>query len=193
MVYGQASGVVLSAYDGPVDEGRLLIREGGEDEEAEARWMPLNDTLTRDASGTLTLPDGSSPTIQLEGRMFRTGSALTTWAFQQGLAPLAGKWGGLLVTISVFLFGLSTCISWSYYGDRCVTYLFGTRFVLPYRLLYVFFVFLGAQLSLSLVWDYGDLALGLMSVPNLLAVLLLAPKVRKLTTRYFSDTHKRTR
>lgn len=181
---GRASGVLLSAYDGPVDDGRLLV----ENEEGDRR--PFTGTIHRDEEGGLTLDDGSDVTVQLEGKMFRTGSALTAWAFRKGLSPLMGKWGFLIVTISVFLFGLSTCISWSYYGDRCVTYLFGTRFVLPYRLLYVFFVFLGAQLSLSLVWDYGDLALGLMSVPNLLAVLLLAPKVRKLTTRYFSETHK---
>ena len=181
---GAVSGVLLSAYDGPVDGGRLLV------EDEDGKRQPFTGTLHRDDEGKLTLDDGTDASVQLEGQMFRTGSALTAWAFREGLSPIMGKWGFLIVTISVFLFGLSTCISWSYYGDRCVTYLFGTRFVLPYRLLYVCFVFLGAQLSLKLVWDYGDLALGLMSVPNLLAVLLLAPKVRKLTTRYFSETHK---
>jgi len=184
---GVASGVLLAAYDGPVDGGKLMV------EDAEGNLEAFSGTLHRDPDGTLTF-DGEKPAdVKLQGEMFRTGSALTAWAFKEGLSPILGKWGFLFVTISVFLFGLSTCISWSYYGDRCVTYLFGTRFVLPYRLLYVFFVFLGAQLSLSLVWDYGDLALGLMSVPNLLAVLLLAPKVRKLTTKYFSDTHTPTR
>ncbi len=181
---GVTDEVLLAAYDGPVDHGRLMVK----DDEGESQ--PFSGTLHRNKEGKLTLDDGSEAAIHVEGTMFRTGSALTAWAFREGLSPIMGKWGFLIVTISVFLFGLSTCISWSYYGDRCVTYLFGTRFVLPYRLLYVFFVFLGANLSLKLVWSYGDLALGLMAVPNLIAVLLLAPKVRKLTTRYFSETHK---
>jgi AGCS family alanine or glycine:cation symporter len=91
----------------------------------------------------------------------------------------------LLVTFSVFLFALSTMISWSYYGDRCVEYLFGARFVLPYRLVYVAFVFIGSVAALRIVWDFGDLALGLMAVPNLIAVVLLMPEVVKLSNDYF--------
>ena len=89
---------------------------------------------------------------------------------------------------AVFLFAISTMISWSYYGDRCVTYLFGSGFVLPYRILYTCFVFLGSVLALEVVWAYGDLALGLMTVPNLIAVVLLLPKVLEITKDYFQRT-----
>jgi len=177
---GLVSGVVLSAYDGPVVGGQLV----------DSGLEPFTGTLLRDGDGKLTLANGDDADIRVQGEMFRTGSSLTSWAFRRGLAPIMGPWGSLIVTLSVFLFGLSTCISWSYYGDRSIQYLFGSRAVLPYRILYVFFVFLGAQLSLSLVWDYGDLALGCMAVPNLIAVLLLAPKVRRMTTEYFSRKHE---
>jgi len=177
---GRAAGVVLAAYDGPVVNGRLV----------DGNMQPYTGVLQRDAAGSLTAADGTSVQLRVQGEMFRTGSAMTAWAFRRGLEPIMGGWGYLIVTLSVFLFGLSTAISWSYYGDRSITYLLGTRAVLPYRILYVCFVFLGAQLSLKMVWDYGDLALGLMAVPNLLAVLLLAPKVRKMTTEYFARKHE---
>ncbi len=180
---GVVQGVVLSAYDGPVADGRLVTPD----------LEPFSGTLVRDAEGHLMLPDGSDADIRVQGEMFRTGSSLTSWAFRRGLAPIMGPWGSMIVTLSVFLFGLSTCISWSYYGDRSIQYLLGSRAVLPYRILYVFFVFLGAQLSLSLVWDYGDFALGCMAVPNLIAVLLLAPRVRRMTTEYFSRDHQKRR
>ena len=178
---GQAVGVILAAYDAPVDNGLLIDGDN----------KPFSGTLLVNDEGTLMMADGTGADIGLSGEMLRTGSALTAWAFKDGLSPIFGPWGYLLVTIAVFLFGLSTCISWSYYGDRSIQYLFGSKAVLPYRILYVGFVFLGAQLSLSIVWDYGDMALGLMAVPNLIAVILLAPKVRRMTTEYFSRDHSR--
>ena len=121
----------------------------------------------------------------LEGKMLLNSSALTAQAFKSGLSPL-GNWGNYLVTLSVFLFALSTMISWSYYGDRCVTYLFGAKYVRAYRVIYTCMVFVGAVTALELVWAYGDLALGLMAFPNLFAILLLTPKVVEITKEYFT-------
>jgi AGCS family alanine or glycine:cation symporter len=178
---GVAAGVILSAYDGTVVEGRLLDTE----------LKPFSGTLQQTAAAGLTMADGSPADIRLQGKMFRTGSAMTAWAFRDGLRPIMGGYGHLIVTIAVFLFGLSTCISWSYYGDRSIHYLFGTRAVLPYRILYVVFVFIGAQLSLTRVWDYGDMALGCMAVPNLIAVILMAPRVVRWTREYYGKPHQR--
>jgi AGCS family alanine or glycine:cation symporter len=108
----------------------------------------------------------------------QNGSPLTAWAFQKGLGRFAGDYGYLLVTLSVFLFGLSTAISWSYYGDRAALYLFGPRAIIPYRVLFCIMNFLGAVYSLEVVWSFGDVALGLMTVPNLLSILLLTGKVK---------------
>jgi AGCS family alanine or glycine:cation symporter len=115
---------------------------------------------------------------------------LTQSAFRKGFGDL-GFLGGLIVTLSVFLFGLSTIISWSYYGDRCVEYLFGVKYVTLYRLFYVGFTCLGAILALEVVWAYGDLAMGLMTVPNLIAVIVLAPVIAKLTRDYLGRMAKR--
>jgi alanine or glycine:cation symporter, AGCS family len=94
------------------------------------------------------------------------------------------------VTVGVVLFGISTAISWSYYGDRAVVYLWGPRGVLPYKILFCVMNFLGAVFSLEIVWNFGDSALGLMALPNLIALVLLNRQVRALTRDYVSRKHK---
>ena len=117
----------------------------------------------------------------------QNGSPLTAWAFQRGLGRLAGGYGHLLVTMAVFLFGLSTAISWSYYGDRSILYLAGPKWVVPYRIVFCCMHFLGAVNSLELVWAFGDMALGLMTLPNLLSILLLTGKVKLWTKEYVDE------
>jgi AGCS family alanine or glycine:cation symporter len=146
-------------------------------------------------TGTLTVRDGvidfgDIPALDLRGGMALNGSPLTAWGFQRGLSPLLGPWGYLIVTLGVVLFGISTAISWSYYGDRAVVYLFGPRWVLPYKVVFCVMNFLGAIFSLEIVWNFGDSALGLMSLPNLIALVLLNRKVRELTNDYFSRDHR---
>ncbi len=139
-------------------------------------------------SGPLSWKDGylSPDDLEVRGRMLLNSSALTAEAFRQGLLPL-GDWGNYIVTLCVFMFALSTMISWSYYGDRCVNYLGGSRWVFPYRVVFTIFVFVGAVLTLDAVWAYGDLMLGIMVVPNLLGVLLLSPDLVKTTKTYFAQ------
>ncbi len=114
------------------------------------------------------------------------GSPLTAKAFELALSSLIGPYGRYLVTVSVFLFGVSTAISWSYYGDRSIQYIAGDKAILPYRVVFLIMHFVGAVFTLEVVWAFGDLALGLMAIPNLIAVILLAPKVKEITKDYFS-------
>ncbi len=125
------------------------------------------------------------PELSLEGQMALNGSPLTAQAFRKGLAPIMGSWGHLIVTIGVVLFGISTAISWSYYGDRAIVYLVGTRWVTPYKVVFCCMHFLGAVVALEVVWNFGDAALGLMAIPNLLALILLWKTTRKMTVAYF--------
>jgi alanine or glycine:cation symporter, AGCS family len=85
----------------------------------------------------------------------------------------------------VLLFAISTGIAWSYYGDRCFYYLFGSRAVMPYRLVFCVMHFVGAVVPLAAIWNLGDVFLGVVILPNLLACLLLSPKVVELTRSYF--------
>ncbi len=175
---GKALGVLFVVDDGFI-ENSVLIKEG----------KPYTGMFR--LKGTV-IKDGKDKTLKLniQGKMLQHSSALTAWAFQKGFMDIGG-FGNYIVTISVFLFALSTIISWSYYGDRCIEYLFGVKYVVLYRIIYICFVYLGAVLALETVWAYGDMALGLMIVPNLIAVLLLSPKLVPLTKDYFSRKHKR--
>lgn len=83
------------------------------------------------------------------------------------------------------LFAISTAISWSYYGDRCAYYLFGEKAVLPYKMVFVLMHFIGATLALATVWTLGDVFLGIVILPNLLALVLLSGKVRSAAKDYF--------
>ena len=125
--------------------------------------------------------DGSTLT-SLYGLAAESGAPLTMLAFQRGLP---GEYGHFIVLMSVFLFAVSTAIAWSYYGDRCANYLFGTKMIVPYKIAFLIMHFIGAVLTLSVAWTLGDVFLGIVILPNLLALLLLSPKVAELTKSYF--------
>ncbi len=134
--------------------------------------------------GEAVASDGTTYS-SLYGDAVENGAPVTSAAFRQGLAPL-GDWGHLIVTFGVLLFGISTAISWSYYGDRCAQYLFGQGAVLPYKALFVAAHFLGAAVPLAVVWSLGDVALAIVIWPNLIALLLLTPVVVEETKSYFT-------
>ena len=115
-------------------------------------------------------------------------SLLTAFAFKIGLNSLF-DYGDKIVTASVLLFAVSTAISWSFYGDRSTEYLFGEKAIIPYRWVFVLFVFLGAIASLEAVWAFGDAALGIMTFPNLISILLLGNTLKTMTAEYFSGEH----
>jgi len=124
-----------------------------------------------------------------DGRELMNSSLLTSFAFKEGLDFML-PWGDKIITLSILLFALSTAISWSFYGDRATEYLFGPNFILPYRYVYVFFVFLGGIASLDAVWKFGDAALGFMTLPNLVAIILLSRKLKTMTNEYFAIDHQ---
>ena len=134
--------------------------------------------------GTAVNASGLDTLSSLYGDAVENAAPLTAAAFREGLAPL-GDWGHLIVVFGVLLFGISTAISWSYYGDRCAHYLFGQRALLPYKMLFLVAHFLGAVLPLAVVWALGDVALAIVIWPNLIALIFLAPIVVEETRSYF--------
>lgn len=133
--------------------------------------------------GRAIATDGTVHTA-LYGLAAESGAPLTQLAFERGLAPISGG-GGLIVVIAVFFFGISTSISWSYYGERCVFYLLGSKVIRPYRILFVVMHFIGAITALATVWAVGDVIVGLVTFPNLIAVVALSGLVARLTRDYF--------
>ena len=116
------------------------------------------------------------------------GASMTAIAFSEGLGKIGiiGV-GEHIVAIGLVLFAISTAISWSYYGDRAVVYLIGRKGVLTYRIIYCIFFFLGANLTIKLVWQFVDMVITFMTIPNLLSMLLLSGVVVTETKKYFNN------
>lgn len=145
-----------------------------------ARWDNL-EAVTLDLSG---LGEDERTTIAVDQpvHLDMEGAELTRFAFDTTLMGF-GAW---IITLGVCLFGFSTMISWSYYGEKGTEYLFGPRAILPYKFVFVVFVFLGMMLEkFQWVYNFSDAAVGLMVFWNLPAVLILSPAVLRAARAYF--------
>ncbi|AXN30766.1 alanine/glycine:cation symporter family protein [Vibrio coralliilyticus] len=112
------------------------------------------------------------------------GAAMTTHAFAVGLN--AETLGPILVSVGLIFFAFTTILGWNYYGERCVVFLFGTKAVLPYKVIFLALVASGAFLHLDMIWIIADIVNGLMAVPNLIGLILLRHVVIEETKAYFS-------
>lgn len=107
------------------------------------------------------------------------GATLTKEAFS--MIPVIGK---PLLSFGLFTFAFTTIIGWSYYGERCVEYLSGKRWLKSYRVLYIITVFVGSVVNLGVVWDVADIMNALMALPNLISLLLLSGVIVRETRKY---------
>ena len=91
----------------------------------------------------------------------------------------------LIVAVCSFLFGFSTLIGWCYYGEKCFEFMFGSRMIVPYRIIFTSLILVGSIVSAPLAWAIGTLLNGFMAFPNLIGLLFLVGTVRRLTRDYF--------
>jgi AGCS family alanine or glycine:cation symporter len=121
------------------------------------------------------------------------GVGMTVLGMETGLnrVGISGL-GGHIVAVGILLFAFSTVVSWNYYGTRAAIYLFGEKAVTPYNYVYTVFVFLGCIWGIDLVWHFVDAVITFMTIPNLIAVLLLTPVLMK-ETRHYLGVVKRMR
>jgi AGCS family alanine or glycine:cation symporter len=128
-----------------------------------------------------------------EGEVFFTGrslihsAALTTRAFTKSML---GDWGQYIVSIGLLLFAFSTAISWSYYGGRAVTYLFGTKYIIVYRLIYVAGFFVASFTDTTIVWNLSYITIAIMTIPNLFGLLVLRKDIKGTIGTYWGDFKK---
>ena len=136
-------------------------------------------------TGTLQIENGGPvrTDIEIRGRSLLHSVPLTAEAFKRSLF---GEFGQYAVTVGLVLFAFSTAIAWSYYGDRAMTFLFGIRAVLPYRVAYVIGFFLATVVDTSLVWLISAVTLALMTIPNLIGLMLMRKEIKALTNRYWA-------
>jgi len=157
-----------------------------------ARSLAENTRYSREGeliSGSLNVVDGQLEdlTVVVTGDSLLHSVPLTTQAFTKGLF---GQYGQYIVSIGLMLFAFSTAIAWSYYGDRAMTYLFGTGSVLPYRIVYVLGFFTAALADTTIVWNISLITIVLMTVPNLVGILLMHKEMKSTVAEYWERTNR---
>lgn len=125
--------------------------------------------------------------VFLQGKSLLHSAPLTTMAFTRGFFGESGKY---IIAIGLLLFAFSTAISWSYYGDRAVTFLVGSGGVIYYRIVYVATFFVGSFVDTTIVWTIAGIAIILMTVPNLIGILFLHKDMKQTIDDYWTRFRK---
>jgi len=139
-------------------------------------------------TGEIVIEDGNLVTdVAVKGKSLVHSVDLTAIAFTRGYF---GEYGRYIVSIGLVLFAFSTAVAWSYYGDRAMTYLFGVKSVLPYRLAYVAGFFIASISDTSLIWLVSAVTVALMTIPNLFAILMLHRETKDTIEDYWEKFSK---
>ena len=140
-------------------------------------------------SGSIEVDSGKPDLseVTFEGESLIHSAALTTEAFKRGFF---GDFGQYIVSIGLLLFAFSTAISWSYYGDRAMTYLWGSGSVKYFRIVYVVAFFLASFTDTQIIWTLSGITIALMTLPNLLGILLLSKEMKSTVADYWSGFKK---
>lgn len=127
-------------------------------------------------------------TIVFEGRSLVHSAPLTTIAFTKSWF---GDWGQYIVSIGLLMFAFSTAISWSYYGDRAMTYLWGSKTVIWYHLVYVVAFFIASFVDTTIIWTLSGITIALMTIPNLFGLLILHKEMKTEVKSFWVEYKKR--
>ena len=131
--------------------------------------------------------DLDGQTIVLSGKSLIHSATLTTVAFTRSFF---GHWGQYIVSIGLLLFAFSTVISWSYYGGRAMTYLWGARSVVYYKIAFVIGFFFASFMDTTIVWTFAGITIALMTLPNLFGILMLHKDMKQTVKEYWISFKK---
>ena len=177
----------LALFTGELDirEGRIL-----NDLTIMHARSVAEDVTVRESNGMYTgklkiengklVRDGN--TVIISGKSLLHSAPLTNEAFKR--SPF-GEYGKYVVTIGLLLFAFSTAISWSYYGDRAITYLFGAKGVIYYHIVYVIAFFFASFTDTTIIWTLSGITIALMTIPNLIGILLLHKDMKNTVKEYW--------
>jgi len=169
----------LEVRDGRLEEGYTVLH---------ARSVADNLVIERDDlpyTGPIEIDQGSPVgDVTLRGESLLHSAPLTAVAFTRGWF---GDWGQYIVSIGLLLFAFSTAISWSYYGDRAMTFIWGSGSVRWYRLVYVVGFFVGAFTDTTIIWTLSGIAIAFMAIPNLFGILLLHREMKETVAAYWQE------
>jgi alanine or glycine:cation symporter, AGCS family len=176
----------------PLFSGTLSVTDGRITREItllNARSVAENVTITtlnEPFTGEIDILNGrlqsNASSLVFSGNSLIHSAPLTTEAFTKSWF---GNWGRYIVSIGLLLFAFSTAISWSYYGDRAVTYLFGNNYVIFYRVLYVAGFFIASFTDTTIIWTLSGITIAFMTIPNLIGLLVLHKEVKTTIKDYW--------
>jgi AGCS family alanine or glycine:cation symporter len=134
-------------------------------------------------TGKLSVTDGSlnDMDVVVQGKSLVHSAALTSIAFSKSFL---GDYGKYIVAIALTLFAFSTAVAWSYYGDRAITYLVGSRGVMPYRVVYVIGFFVASFTDTSIIWTFAAITVAMMTLPNVLCMFMMRKEVKSMVKDY---------
>lgn len=125
--------------------------------------------------------------ILVSGTSITYGQAAGAELTINGFVATYGGWISIFTAVALCCFAFSTILGWGLYGSRCVGFLFGSRLIKPFMVVYSLVAVIGATMDLGLLWNIADTFNGLMIIPNLIGVFLLSGTVVKLTQEYFEE------
>jgi AGCS family alanine or glycine:cation symporter len=172
----------LTVQDGVIQDAVTVIHARSVAEDV----LLTNTSTGAPFNGAVPVENGrifnATGDLQLSGRSLIHSAPLTAIAFTRGGL---GAIGAYIIPISLLLFAFSTAISWSYYGDRAVTFLWGSDYVRYYRMLYVLGFFAAAIIDTTIIWTFSGIAIALMTVPNIIGILLLRKEMKETVADYW--------
>lgn len=125
-----------------------------------------------------------APSVSITGKSLIHSAPLTTVAFTKSIM---GEWGKYIVSIGLLLFAFSTAVSWSYYGDRALTYLIGPKSVIYYRIVFVIAFFIASFTDTTIIWSLSYITIAFMTVPNLIGLWILRKEIKNTVASYWVD------
>ena len=180
----------------PLYNGRLMVDNGEIVNRVtiiHARSIAENVTVYRGENpynGPLNIVNGNiarPANIRMMGESLIHSAPLTAVAFTRSFF---GDWGQYIVSVGLLLFAFSTAISWSYYGDRAMIFLFGPKSIIYYRVAYVAGFFMASFTDTTIIWTFSGIAIALMTIPNLIGILILHKEVKSTVRQYWVDFKK---
>lgn len=198
----QVAAFVLGKEKLPLFSGELIVEKGRILNEgitllharsfAENVWVTEGNTPY---SGTVMMHEGqiesstlAAARIAFTGESLLHSAPLSTEAFKKGLL---GDWGQYIIPFSLLFFAFTTSVAWAYYGDRAVTYLWGTRYRKYFHIVYVAGYFIASFTDTTLIWAFSGITVALMTLPNLIGILLLHKEVKTSINEYWDRFHTR--
>ncbi len=171
----------LDVVDGVIQNKLTILHSRSVAEDVKVLFDELPYT------GKVAVENGTLPyetTVTFDGKSLIHSAPLTTEAFTKSWF---GDYGRYIVAIGLLLFAFSTAISWSYYGDRAVIFLFGSKGIMYYRIIYVVGFFLASFTDTTIIWTFSGITIALMTVPNLIGILMLRKEMKSEVKSFWQE------